>query len=52
MDDFIKSLRLRRGDSGSIEQDEFIDVINFIGEFDVDLLRRPPFELKQVIRQR
>jgi len=24
--------------------------INFIGKFDVDLQRRPPFELKRVIR--
>jgi hypothetical protein len=27
MENFLKSLRLRRGDLGSIEQDEFIDVI-------------------------
>ena len=26
--------------------------INFIGKFDVDFLRRPPFELMQMIRQR
>lgn len=26
--------------------------INFIGKFDVDFLRRPPFELIHVIRQR
>lgn len=25
--------------------------INFVGKFDVDLLRRPPFELKRLIRQ-